>query len=98
LRTGKRRPTLVVQADDLKTGLSQTIVAMISSNMSRAGHPSRVSMSPTTLEGQMSGLLTDSVILTDNLATILDNEMDRVIGSIRDLQEVDNALRHSLGL
>jgi mRNA-degrading endonuclease toxin of MazEF toxin-antitoxin module len=29
LRTAKRRPTLVVQADQLNTGLSQTIVAMI---------------------------------------------------------------------
>jgi len=29
LRTAKLRPVLVVQADDLRTGLSQVIVAMI---------------------------------------------------------------------
>ena len=33
LRTSKRRPALVVQADQLGTELSQTIVAMITSNI-----------------------------------------------------------------
>jgi len=42
LRTAKRRPALIIQADSLNTGLSQSIVAMITSNMARAGHPSRV--------------------------------------------------------
>ena len=32
LRTAKRRPTLVLQRDNLDSGLEQTIVAMISSN------------------------------------------------------------------
>ena len=41
LRTAKRRPALVVQADDLQTGLHQVIVSMITSNLARAGHPSR---------------------------------------------------------
>jgi mRNA interferase MazF len=43
-RTAKRRPPLVVQADQLGTTLPQTIVAMITSNMARAGHPSRVTI------------------------------------------------------
>jgi len=42
LQTAKRRPVLVVQADQLGTGLAQTIVAMITSNLARGGHPSRV--------------------------------------------------------
>ena len=37
LRTAKRRPALVVQRDELGTGLRQTIVAMITSNLARAG-------------------------------------------------------------
>ena len=40
--TSKRRPALVVQTDNLNTGLRQTILAMITSNMVRANHPSRV--------------------------------------------------------
>ncbi|MEN8447505.1 MAG: type II toxin-antitoxin system PemK/MazF family toxin, partial [Cyanobacteria bacterium J06555_13] len=70
LRTAKRRPVLVVQADDLATGLNQTIVAMITSNQARANHPSRVVISLQTPEGERSGLLTDSIVMTDNLATI----------------------------
>src|SRR3989304_382060 len=80
LRTAKRRPALVVQADNLQTGLSQVILAMISSNLARAGHPSRVSVSPSSAEGQQMGLRTDSVIMTDNLATVLELEVDRRLG------------------
>jgi mRNA interferase MazF len=98
LRTAKRRPTLVVQADALNTGIPQTVVAMISSNTSRGGHPSRIVISPNSREGSTSGLKTDSVILTDNLATIFDHEIDRVIGSLTDLEPVNAALRHTLGL
>ncbi|MGA2590474.1 MAG: type II toxin-antitoxin system PemK/MazF family toxin [Bryobacteraceae bacterium] len=36
LQTAKRRPALIVQADELGAGLPQTIVAMITSNMARA--------------------------------------------------------------
>ena len=39
LRTAKPRPAVVVQANDLDTGMSQVIVAMISSRMFRAGQP-----------------------------------------------------------
>ncbi len=70
LRTAKRRPALVIQADQLGTGLPQTIVAMISSNMARAGHPSRVTVLAASENGKRSGLLMDSVIVTDNVATI----------------------------
>lgn len=44
------------------------------------------------------GLQTDSVVVTDNLATVLDNEIDRVIGRCGDMTPVDAALRHTLGL
>lgn len=98
LRTAKRRPVLVVQADDLTTGLAQTIVSMITSNLARAGQPSRVLVSLTTPEGQRTGLLTDSVIMTDNLATVLETEIDRAIGEWPIMASVDAALRHTLGL
>lgn len=98
LRTAKRRPALVVQADDLQTGLPQAIVAMVTSNPARAGHPSRVGVSLATPEGRQSGLKTDSVIMTDNLAAVLHNEIDRVIGSWSDVTKVDAALRYTLGL
>ena len=97
LRTAKLRPALVVQADGLSTGLPQTIVAMVTSNLSRSQHPSRVTVMKETPDGRQSGLLTDSVVMTDNLATILENEVDRVIGELP-METVDVALRHTLGL
>ena len=39
LRTVKLRPVLVVQAENLNTGLPQAIVAMVTNNMARGGHP-----------------------------------------------------------
>ena len=97
LRTAKTRPALVVQADNLQTGLPQVIVAMITSRLFRAHHPSRVTVLLSAPEGRQSGLLTDSVVMTDNLATIAESEIDRVIGSLL-MTEVDIALRHTLGL
>lgn len=98
LRTAKRRPALVVQADTLQAGLPQTIVAMITSNMARAGHPSRVAVFQASNEGRQMGLRSDSVFMTDNLATVLDVEIERTIGSCPTMQAVDHALRHTLAL
>ncbi|MBI4769766.1 MAG: type II toxin-antitoxin system PemK/MazF family toxin [Chloroflexi bacterium] len=97
LRTAKPRPALVVQANELRTGLPQVIVAMISSRLFRANHPSRVAVRLSAPEGQRSGLLTDSVVMTDNLATIAEPALGRVIGSLP-MAEVDAALRHTLDL
>ena len=98
LRTSKRRPALIVQADGLGADLPQTVVAMITSNMDRAGHPSRVIVRIDGHGAAGSGLLMDSVIMTDNLATIHHSEVDRVIGALREMAEVDEALRTTLAL
>jgi mRNA interferase MazF len=98
LRAAKRRPALVVQADYLQAGLPQTIVAMITSNMARAGHPSRVAVSGGSETARTAGLLMDSVVMTDNLATIRYSEIDRVIGDFGDMTGIDRALRSTLAL
>ena len=98
LRTAKRRPALVVQANNLTTGLPQTIIAMITSNMARAGHPSRVTLLLNSPEGKQAGILMDSIVMTDNLATVREIEIDRSLGTLSDTSQVNRALRHSLGL
>lgn len=70
---------------------------MISGRTFRAGLPSRVTVSLSTPEGRRSGLLTDSVVMTDNLATITETAIDRGIGTLP-MARVDTALRHTLGL
>jgi mRNA interferase MazF len=98
LQTAKRRPALVVQANQLGSGLPQTIVAMITSNMARAGHPSRVIVRLAGESAKRSGLLMDSVIMTDNLATVRETEIDRIIGTFADVSALDAALRKTLDL
>lgn len=51
----------------------------------------------STPVGQLSGLLTDSVVMTDNLATIAEVVIDRIVG-ILPMTDVDTALRHTLNL
>jgi len=98
LQTAKLRPALIVQSDDLETGLSQIILAMISSNLARVGHTSRVLLKISTEQGKESGLLLDSVIMTDNLATISLSRIVRIIGTLKGMDQVDDALRHTLKL
>ena len=97
LLTAKPRPGLIIQADNLQTDLQQVIVAMISSRMFRANHPSRVAILLSTPNGRQSGLLMDSVVVTDNLATVAESAIDRVIGSVP-MAEIDVALRYTLSL
>ncbi len=98
MRTAKRRPALILQRDNLGSGLSQTIIAMISSNLARRGHPSRLFIGVASAEGKTAGLRLDSVVMTDNLATVLDGEIDSVLGHMVDMAAVDAALTHTLGL
>ena len=70
LISAKTRPALIIQADSLQTELPQIIIAMVTSKMFRSGHPSRVTILLNSLEGQQSGLLKDSVVMTDNLANL----------------------------
>lgn len=57
LVTAKRRPALVIQVDELNTGLEQVIVAMITSNLSRDGHPSRIRINKDSEQGKSAGIL-----------------------------------------
>ncbi len=98
LRTAKKRPALIVQADNLQTGLSQVIVALITSNTARAGHQSRVELLLNSEAGGQSGLQYDSVVVTDNLATVQNEFIYKVIGSLSSMADVEQALAHTFGL
>jgi mRNA interferase MazF len=65
--------------------------------MFRAGHPSRVVVLRDSPTGRAAGLLGDSVVMTDNLATVSDTAIARVIGRLP-MNAVDSALRRTLAL
>ena len=88
LHSAKPRPALVVQADALRTGLPQVVVAMITS---------RMLILLSSPEGKSSGLLSDSVVMTDNLVTLSEGLISRVIGSLP-MDQINAGLRHTLAL
>ncbi|MBI1819930.1 MAG: type II toxin-antitoxin system PemK/MazF family toxin [Nitrospirae bacterium] len=97
LKTFKKRPALIIQSDQINTGLSQQIVALITSNINRSG-PTRVLFKQGDSECRAMGLLTDSVVVTDNIATILEKEIDRKIGRCSKMDLIDQALKRTLQL
>lgn len=98
LQTFKKRPALIVQADNLNTGIRQVIVALITSNIPRGGHPSRLILRNDSAEFAASGLKTDSVLVTDNLATVRESFIDKMLGTFTKKELIDTALAHTFGL
>ena len=98
LQTAKKRPVLIVQADNLQTNLPQIIVAMITGNLSKKSHPSRVLIEISTPDGKQSGSISDSLIATDNLAALHEKFIDKKLGSLPNMQSIEKALAHTFGL
>jgi mRNA interferase MazF len=94
--TVKKRPALVVQADGLSTGLPNVVLAQLTSNLNRRRGVTRVFVSQQ--DRQMTGLVTDTVIVTDMLMTVETRLIDKKIGEMPSMQSVDEALRATLGL
>ena len=93
----KKRPALVVQDETVETGLSQRVVVQITSNLNRTGD-TRVPVKKDSPDGQAMGILSDSVIVADHLATVLPREIDKVIGRCTCMPEVETALKRVLGI
>jgi mRNA interferase MazF len=52
----------------------------------------------TQRTAKTAGLRLDSVIMMDNLATVLDSEIDCVLGHFPKMEAMDAALKHTLDL
>lgn len=98
LQTFKRRPAVVVQSDQLQTGLLQIIAVMVTSNLDRRTSASRIFVPLNSPEARAAGFRTDSVIMTDNLATVLLKAVESKLGHFTDMKSVDAALRATLAL
>ena len=95
-----RRPCVVIQNDDDNKKLSNTVVAQITTNLARVGDKSHVLIEVSTPEGQQAGLIHDSVISCNNLATIDEKRIQNRIGTLGPikLKEMDAALKAALEL
>jgi len=100
-KQAKKRPALVVQCDRNNNRLANTIIAMISTSISLAGvEPTQSLIDLSTPEGRQSGLFSSSVVKCENLFTIEQSLVQRIIGNLPDksMAEVDKCLRASLGI
>ena len=97
----KVRPVLVVQSDARNALLTNTVVAMITKNVSRVGvDPTQVLIDITTPDGALSGLTLTSAVTCGNLFTVHEDLVRRKIGDLAAplLRQVDDALKAALDL
>ena len=95
-----RRPALIVQNNRDNRRLDNTIIAQITTNMLHVNDPTHLLIPWETPEGQQAGLLHDSVVSCNNLATVHEDRMHRVIGHLPDevMHRIDECLKAALGL
>lgn len=97
---GSRRPVLVIQGDRYNQEIRNTVVAQITTNLTRAHDPAHVFIEMSTPDGKQSGLLHDSLVSCLNLATLTDDRIDKTIGHLSTslMRQVDDALKAAMGL
>jgi mRNA interferase MazF len=97
---GSRRPVLVVQNDGDNLRMGNTIIAQITSTLDRSNEPTHLLIEVASPESRASGLLHDSVVSCNNLATIRQDRIQRLIGHLPAplMRQVDDCLRVSLEL
>jgi len=97
----KVRPALVVQSDVNNRRLRNTIVAMVTSRADRAkAEATQLLITLATPTGHSSGLLHDSAVKCENLFTVEQTLIRRVIGRLpaETMAQVDRCLEVSVGL
>ena len=93
----KKRPVLVLQDHTISTGLTQTVVACITSNREFVGQ-TRVMIEQDSEAGGRMGILTDSVIVLDKIATVENGDIVQKLGDCPLMGIVDDAHCLVLGL
>lgn len=96
--TWKPRPSLVIQADNIETGLSQKILALISSQIEKRKGETRVIIFKDSKLGQDMGLRLDSVIVTDVLQTVENYLIYKKIGHCSEMEAINISLKKALGI
>jgi mRNA interferase MazF len=96
----KVRPALAVQNDRDNSRMRNTIVALITGNVRRAGEPTQLLIDRSHPDFAGSGLHKESVVNCSNLITIRQQDTLHVIGRLSQetMRQVDACLRAALDL
>lgn len=97
---GSRRPVLIVQNDADNLRMANTIVAQITTTLARSREATQLLIEVGTVDGKQTGLLHDSVVSCNNLATIEEALIQRRIGSLTTalMSQIDECLKAALEL
>ena|ERR1051325_6384000 len=90
----------IVQSDIYNSKMTNTIVAMVTTNLARVHEPTHLLIDVATPEGKQSGLLHTSVVNCNTLATIQQHEVLQVLGSLppQVMQQVEICLKAALAI
>jgi mRNA interferase MazF len=96
----KVRPVLIVQNDRENLRLTNTIVALITKNLSRVHEPTQFLIDIATPDGQKSGLNQSSAVTCGNLFTVAQTKIRRIIGALSAsaMAQIDARLKAALEL
>jgi mRNA-degrading endonuclease toxin of MazEF toxin-antitoxin module len=97
---GKKRPAVVVQADAHAGVVGTLVVAEVTKNMTRAGHPACLFIDVSTPKGRATGLVRNSVVSCLVLVTVYADTVAQVLGSLSPAmtQKLNNCLKVALAL
>ena len=89
-----------MQNDVDNARMAATILVQITTNLARAGEPTHLLIEASSIEGQPSGLLHDSLVSCNNLVTVELTRIHKVIGylSPTTMLKIDDCLKAALGL
>lgn len=96
----KKRPALVVQCDKNNARLTDTIVAIITSNLATAHEVTQYVIDPTHPDWPASGLKLASVVKCEHLYTFHQHRIVRTIGNLSatTMTQINDCLKASLEL
>jgi mRNA interferase MazF len=97
---GKKRPVVVVQANDYNNRLHHAVVGQLTTNLDDKDEPACLLIEAATPEGQAAGIVQDSLFSGYLLALMSEDRLTDVIGKLPDatMQKVNECLKASLGL
>lgn len=96
----KPRPALIIQNDVNNKRLNSTILLQITSNISRKDEPTQYFIALNSMEGESSGLKTDSVVKAESIFTLPSQNIYKVLGEIgvESLMKINECIKVALGL
>lgn len=97
---GKKRPVVVVQADDYNQRLHHAVVAQVTGNLDEKNDPAFLFVDATTPEAKAAGLDRDCLICCTLLSLMSEYRLTEKIGKLSDamLAKLDDCLKAALGL